>query len=396
MKLEFLGAAGTVTGSRTLVTVEGQRLLVDCGLFQGYKNLRLMNWEAFAFDPKQLDAVVLTHAHLDHSGALPLLVKQGFSGPVFATPGTIDVCHVLLPDSGRLQEEDAAYANRHQTSKHKPALPLYTEADAERALRRLQALPFEQRVDVAAFLRLRLRPAGHILGASSVELSIDDATVLFSGDLGRPDDSIMRAPAPIEHADHVVVESTYGDRLHEPQSAETVLGDVIKRTAARGGSVVIPAFAVGRAQSLLYAIYRLKTRSEIPDLPVFLNSPMAIDMTKIYHRHRAEHRLSVEECSGLCHVAERLRHPTRDPSSDHERDPRTEGAGEEQLPPVVLDREHVEPHAEDQVHERDRHPDREHDDRAQLRADRRDALERLHVRSPRPRGTRSRRREPCG
>lgn len=307
MNLAFLGAAGTVTGSKTLVTHERKQLLVDCGLFQGYKNLRLMNWEPFPFDPKRLDAVVLTHAHLDHSGALPLLVKHGFRGPVFATPSTIDVCGVLLPDSGRLQEEDADYANRHQLSKHKPALPLYTEDDAKRALRRLEPLPFEQRADAAAGMHLRLRPAGHILGASSVELTVDDTTVLFSGDLGRPDDSIMRAPSPIERADHVVVESTYGDRLHDTQDAELVLGDVIKRTAARGGIVVIPAFAVGRAQSLLYAIWRLKARAAIPDLPVFLNSPMAIDMTEIYHRHRAEHRLSIEECSGLCHVAKMVR-----------------------------------------------------------------------------------------
>ncbi|OGA95515.1 MAG: mRNA 3'-end processing factor [Burkholderiales bacterium RIFCSPHIGHO2_12_FULL_61_11] len=307
MNLAFLGAAGTVTGSKTLVTHEKRQLLVDCGLFQGYKNLRLMNWEPLPFDPKQLDAVVLTHAHLDHSGALPLLVKHGFRGPVFASPGTIDVCGVLLPDSGRLQEEDADYANRHQISKHKPALPLYTEDDAKRALRRLEPLPFEQRADVAAGMHLRLRPAGHILGASSVELTVDATTVLFSGDLGRPDDSIMRAPSPIERADHVVVESTYGDRLHDTQDAELVLGDVIRRTAARGGIVVIPAFAVGRAQSLLYAIWRLKARAAIPDLPVFLNSPMAIDMTDIYRRHRAEHRLSVEECSGLCHVAKMVR-----------------------------------------------------------------------------------------
>lgn len=307
MNLTFLGAAGTVTGSRTLVTHLGKQVLVDCGLFQGYKNLRLMNWEPFPFDPKQLDAVVLTHAHLDHSGALPLLVKHGFRGRVFATPSTIDVCGVLLPDSGRLQEEDADYANRHRLSKHEPALPLYTEDDAKRALRRMEPLPFEQRADTAAGIGVRLRPAGHILGASSVELTVDDTTVLFSGDLGRPDDAIMRAPSPIERADHVVVESTYGDRLHDTQDGETVLGEAIRRTAGRGGIVVIPAFAVGRAQSLLYAIYRLKARAAIPDLPVFLNSPMAIDMTDIYHRHRAEHRLSMEECIGMCTVAKMVR-----------------------------------------------------------------------------------------
>jgi metallo-beta-lactamase family protein len=307
MKLSFLGAAGTVTGSKTLVTHQGRQLLVDCGLFQGYKNLRLMNWEPFPFDPGKLDAVVLTHAHLDHSGALPLLLKQGFKGPVFATPGTLDVCEVLLPDSGRLQEEDAEYANRHQISRHKPALPLYTEEDALRALRRIEPLPFEQRAEVAGAFGLRLRRAGHILGASSLELDLGQATVLFSGDLGRPDDSIMREPAPIARADYVVLESTYGDRLHDPQDGEALLAEVVKRTAARGGIVLIPAFAVGRAQTLLYAIYRMKARGAIPDLPVFLNSPMAIDMTEIYHRHRAQHRLSVEECSGLCHVAKMVR-----------------------------------------------------------------------------------------
>ena len=307
MKLSFLGAAGTVTGSKTLVTFEGQQLLVDCGLFQGYKNLRTMNWDDFPFDVKQLDAVVLTHAHLDHSGALPLLVKRGYRGPVFATPSTIDVCGVLLPDSGRLQEEDAEYVNRRQRSRHTPALPLYTEEDADRALRQLRPLPFDQLSSDIAGMRLRLRPAGHILGASSVELTAGATTVLFSGDLGRPDDLIMRAPAPIERADYIVAESTYGDRLHDASDAEQLLGQVIQRTAARGGIVVIPAFAVGRAQSLLYAIYRLRQRSEIPDVPVYLNSPMAIDMTDIYHRHRAEHRLSEQECNGMARVATMVR-----------------------------------------------------------------------------------------
>ena len=307
MKLAFLGAAGTVTGSRTLLSHEGQQVLVDCGLFQGYKNLRLMNWDEFPFDPRQLDAVVLTHAHLDHAGALPLLVKRGFRGPIFATPSTIDVCGVLLPDSGRIQEEDAEYANRRKFSKHRPALALYTEADADRALRRFEPLPSGQGGDLVAGLQLRFRRAGHILGASSIELTTATTTLLFSGDLGRPDDLIMREPEPIARADYIVSESTYGDRLHDTTNAELLLGQVITRTAARGGIVVIPAFAVGRAQSLLYAIYRLKQRGEIPDLPIYLNSPMAIEMTDIYQRHRAEHRLSQEECIGMCQVATMVR-----------------------------------------------------------------------------------------
>jgi metallo-beta-lactamase family protein len=302
MNLQFLGGAGTVTGSKTLVTEGGRQLLVDCGLFQGYKNLRLLNWEALPFDARKLDAVVLTHAHLDHSGALPLLVKQGYKGPIFATPSTIDVCRILLPDSARLQEEDADYNNRHQRSKHKTALPLYTVEDAERALGQLVPIPFEEQIDAAGF-RIRLRPAGHIVGASSVELATGSTTLLFSGDLGRPDDPIMRPPSPIARADYLVLESTYGNRLHDSQDAQLVLGEIIKRTASRGGIVLIPAFAVGRAQELLHAIYRLKTQGVIPDLPVYLNSPMAIDMTEIYQRYRSEHRLSIDECKGMGHVA---------------------------------------------------------------------------------------------
>ncbi len=307
MQLTFLGAAGTVTGSRTLVSIQGRSLLVDCGLFQGYKTLRLMNRESFGFDPKQLAAVVLTHAHLDHSGALPLLIKQGFRGPVYATPATIELANILLPDSGRLQEEDAEYANRRKFSKHVPALPLYTEQDALDALKRFEAVPFDEATEAVSGVRIRMRPAGHILGAASVEISSNDTVVLFSGDLGRPDDRIMRAPAHIERADHIVLESTYGDRLHDVRDSEAVIGDAIRRTAARGGIVVIPAFAVGRAQSILYVIYRLKQQGAIPDIPVFLNSPMAIDMTEIYHHYRSEHRLSDAECAGMCRVAKMVR-----------------------------------------------------------------------------------------
>lgn len=307
MNLTFLGAAGTVTGSKYLVNHEGHQVLVDCGLFQGYKHLREMNWEAFGFDPVRLDAVVLSHAHLDHSGALPLLMRRGFRGAIFATPGTIDLCQILLPDSGRLQEEEADYLNRHHASKHKPALPLYSEEDARHALRYLQPLPFNDKMDVVPGIEACLRPAGHILGASSVYLRAGGRTILFSGDVGRPDDLIMRPPSAVEDADYMVVESTYGDRLHEPLDNEALLGDIINRTTARGGSLVMPAFAVGRAQTLLFILSRLKARRAIPDVPVFLDSPMAIDMTEIYHRHRPEHRLTPEECKALCRVAKMVR-----------------------------------------------------------------------------------------
>lgn len=304
--LSFLGAAGTVTGSKTLIEHEGKRILVDCGLFQGYKNLRLLNWEPLPFNPATLDAVVLTHAHIDHSGALPLLIRNGFRGPVYATPSTIALCGLLLPDSGHLQEDDAAFANRHKTSKHVPALPLYTEEDARRALRFLEPLEFDELIDVGG-LKLRLRHAGHILGAASAEFRSARGSLLMSGDIGRPDDLMMREAAPIEHADTLVIESTYGDRLHDNEDVAAALGDVITRTASRGGMVVVPAFAVGRAQSLLYQVWRLKRAGRIPDLPVFLDSPMAIDTTDLYARFRHEHRLTPEECRGMSHVAKLCR-----------------------------------------------------------------------------------------
>src|SRR5512138_718992 len=304
MKLIFLGAAGTVTGSKYLLEHAGRRVLVDCGLFQGYKQLRLLNWEPLPFEPREIDAVLLTHAHLDHSGALPLLVRQGYRGPVFATPATIDLCALLLPDSGRIQEEDAAYANRHGISKHKPALPLYTEADALEALRRLRPIGFAQSTAVAPGIEATWHAAGHILGAASIELRIGGNTLLFSGDLGRPDDLLMRPPEPIVPADVVIVESTYGDRLHGANDSERALGEAIVRTAGRGGTVIVPAFAVGRAQLLLFMLHRLKRSGAIPDVPVFLDSPMATDTTAIYHRHRSEHRLSVAECDGMCRVAQ--------------------------------------------------------------------------------------------
>jgi len=307
MKLTFLGAASTVTGSKTLLSTDTHQILVDCGLFQGYKNLRALNWTALPFDAQALDAVVLTHAHLDHSGALPLLVNQGFRGDIYATPSTIDLCKILLLDSAKLQEEEADFANRHHTTKHKVALPLYTIAEAKKTFRFFKPTAFNTKVEVALGIHLRFRPAGHILGASSAEITAQGKTILFSGDLGRPNDPIMHAPAPIERADYIVAESTYGNRAHGAVDPTDQLGDIIKRTAERGGIVLIPSFAVGRAQELLLAIYRLKVSKAIPDLPVFLNSPMAIDMTEIYQKHCHEHRLNSRECAGLGHVAKMVK-----------------------------------------------------------------------------------------
>ncbi|MDE2148443.1 MAG: MBL fold metallo-hydrolase [Gammaproteobacteria bacterium] len=304
MQLQFLGATGTVTGSKYLLTRGGRRLLVDCGLFQGYKQLRLRNWAPLPFNPETLGAVVLTHAHLDHSGYLPLLVRNGFTGPIYCTPATYDLCRILLPDSGRIQEEDAEHANRHRHSKHKLALPLYTEADAFRALEQFRTRLFRETFEPVAGLRARLLHAGHLLGSATVHIDDGATRILFSGDLGRPHDLLMRPPDRPPSADALVIESTYGDRRHPAADPIAQLGEVIRRVAGRNGVMVVPAFTVGRTQTLLYCIERLKSQNAIAaDLPVFLNSPMAVDATAIYLRHIGEHRLTREQTEAMCRTA---------------------------------------------------------------------------------------------
>lgn len=321
MRLTFLGGAGTVTGSKYLLEHAGRRVLVDCGLFQGLKVLRLRNWDPPPVDAASIDAVVLTHAHIDHSGYLPALAKAGFKGHVFATAATCDLAGVLLPDSGYLQEEEAAYANRHAFSKHHPALPLYTEEDARRCLRLLRPIAFGTEFEPVRGLRMRFSAAGHILGAASVQVQWDGGSVLFSGDIGRSDDIIMRPPEKPARADWVLIESTYGDRLHERVDAASVVADVITKTAARGGIVVVPAFAVGRAQTLLYIIAKLKQQARIPDMPVFLNSPMAADVTGLYHKYRDQHRLDAQECKAMCTAARIVNTVEESESLNHMRMP---------------------------------------------------------------------------
>jgi metallo-beta-lactamase family protein len=299
LRLTFLGAAGTVTGSKYLLEIGSRRILIDCGLFQGLKRLRERNWQPLPLDPKALDAIVLTHAHLDHTGYLPVLVRAGFRGPIYCTQATRDLLAILLPDSARLQEEEAQFANRHRFSKHSPALPLYTEADAQATLQLVRPLDWTASAPVAAGVTARFSPAGHLLGAASVLVESASGRVLFSGDVGRPDDLLMRPPFAPPAADWVVIESTYGDRRHVGLDAESELGAAINRATRRGGVIVIPAFAIGRAQLLLHLIARLKASRTILDVPVFLNSPMATDATRIYHAHHDEHRLSQAECAAM-------------------------------------------------------------------------------------------------
>lgn len=308
MQLQFLGAAGTVTGSKTLITAGDTRVLVDCGLFQGYKALRERNWGRLAVDPGDIDAVVLTHAHIDHSGYLPRLIALGFRGPVYCTPPTADLLGLLLPDSGHLQEEDARYANKRGFSKHRPAKPLYTEEQARKSLRYLRPRAWSSPLDIGP-LTITFEPAGHILGASMVRVEGPGGSVLFSGDLGRPHDALMPPPADVsDPPDVLVLESTYGDRRHGAEDPVDALADVVSRTAARGGMVIVPAFAVGRTQAVLYGLFTLKRAGRIPaDLPVFVNSPMAVDTTELYLAHASQHRLSHEETRAMCSSARLVR-----------------------------------------------------------------------------------------
>jgi len=295
MQLTFLGATGTVTGSKYLLQHDSATLLVDCGLFQGYKDLRLRNWAPLPVAASAVDAVVLTHAHLDHSGYVPLLVRNGFRGKVYCSQATFDLCRIMLLDSGHLQEEEAQYLNRHKLSKHDPALPLYTRDDAARSLKQFQPVACGDSWQPAAGLRASLSPSGHMLGSSFVRIEGGGKSIVFSGDIGRPVDPILQPPVQVREADWLVVESTYGDRLHEHADVMKQLADAINRTAARGGVVVIPAFAVGRAQTLLYYIHQLKAARAIHDLPVYLNSPMAASATEVYLRHAADLRIGREE-----------------------------------------------------------------------------------------------------
>jgi len=300
VSLTFLGATGTVTGSRYLVEAHGTRLLIDSGLFQGPKELRLRNWTELPVPPSSLSAVVLTHAHIDHTGYLPRLVRDGFGGPAFATPPTVRLLHALLPDAARLQEEEARFANKVGSSRHTPALPLFDQHDARQALATLQAVPFGQSTALRPGIEFRYRRQGHIVGAASVELRIkvtggDHVTLYFSGDVGRYDVPILRPPEPFPGSNYLVVESTYGDTLHDPGDPREQLAEVITEAVQRSGAIIVPAFAVDRTQELLYFLRELIEDGTIGPLPIFLDSPMAREATEVYRSSVLEHDVEMRE-----------------------------------------------------------------------------------------------------
>jgi metallo-beta-lactamase family protein len=295
--LTFWGGVGTVTGSKYLIESDGSRVLVDCGMFQGLRELKERNWQDPPFRPTEIDAVLITHAHIDHTGYLPRLVAQGFKGPIYCSRGTADLLKILLPDAARLQEEEADYRNRHQLSRHTPALPLYTEDDARETLKLIQPRPNTgEPLEVARGVSAGFRVAGHILGSSLVLVELDGAgqdgkgrRILFSGDLGHYDQPIIRDPEPPPACDYMLVESTYGDRLHDPEDPKIALARIINETRERGGVVLIPAFAVGRTQELIYLIRELEDEKKIPVLPVRVDSPMAALATQVYSNRTEEH-----------------------------------------------------------------------------------------------------------
>jgi len=298
MKLQFLGATGTVTGSKFLLTTSRQKVLIDCGLFQGLKQLRLKNWRPFPVDPKEIDAVIFTHAHIDHTGYFPLLVKKGFNKKAYSTFGTRALCNILLPDAAYLQEEEARYLNKHKLTKHDPALPLYTMEEAQTALSKIHPVDYNKELSIGD-IRIRFVPVSHLLGASFVEIEADGETVVFSGDVGRDGDPLLNDKQKIKNADYLIVESTYGDRVHGNEDVLATLEKIIVATEARGGITLIPSFAVGRAQAILFYLNKLKKANRIPDVPVFLNSPMAIQATHIYKQFANDLRVSSEEVNQI-------------------------------------------------------------------------------------------------
>lgn len=307
LTLTSLGGAGTVTGSKHLLQGDGRALLVDCGLFQGIKNLREANWRPLPVHASSIDAVVLTHAHLDHTGYLPRLVAGGFTGPVYCTPATAAVAEIILRDSAHIQVRDAEFANKRKTSKHRPAQPLYDLDDVEAALRQFQTRPPGERFSPLPGVEVTFHGAGHILGASTVTVEWNDRTVAFTGDLGRYDDPLMFDPEPIAGADVLVTESTYGDRLRDTTPPLDTLERIVTETVERGGTVLIPAFAVGRTQLILYYLWQLRHAGRIPAVPIYVDSPMAINASELLRHFPDQHKLDPAHTDEMFAIAEYTR-----------------------------------------------------------------------------------------
>ena len=301
LQLKFLGGAGTVTGSKILLKTQNHQVLIDCGLFQGLKELRQLNWRKPPLPVPELDAVILTHGHLDHCGYLPVLVKYGYDGPIYATEPTRDVTEIILRDSAKIQEEDAQEANRYGYSRHHPAKPLYNMHDVERTLPLFKVRPQEKWIELNEEMKFRYRNSGHILGSSFVELECQGQRFVFSGDLGRRQPLLMHPPALLQQTDYLVLESTYGDKLHSSTSPYKEIADIVNHTYSKGGILIIPSFAVERAQELLLILNTLRYDKSIPAIPIYLDSPMGINVTELYLNYSDWHSLSAAECRTMMH-----------------------------------------------------------------------------------------------
>jgi len=320
-RLRFLGAAGTVTGSRYLLTNDAQNILIDCGLFQGAKELRLKNWDRFPIDPSKIQALILTHAHIDHSGYIPRLVKEGFRGKIYCTMATKALCEILLLDTAYLQEEEAEWANRHRFSKHHPALPLFTQDEAKKALQFFVPKEFNQEFSVAEDIKVTFRYAGHILGAASAVVSVNNIKIGFSGDLGRPFDQILFPPEKMPPVDYLVLESTYGDREHSEKDALKDLEELVNEAVRKNGVILIPAFAVGRAQLIMYQLSVLKKAGRIKDIPMYLNSPMAEAVAELYKEFRSLHHLDDQACEEMAGVVKYIHTPDQSKKLNEKKEP---------------------------------------------------------------------------
>ena len=300
----FLGASGTVTGSKYLIEASGKKILVDCGLFQGLKELRLLNWDYLPVDAATIDFVLLTHGHLDHTGYLPRLVNAGFKGKIYGTLPTLDIAEIILKDSAKIQEEEAEQANKHGYSKHKPAKPLYDLKDVEKAIPHFSEIKIDEWMDFGNDIKVRYQTNGHIIGSAFIEIHIEGKKFVFSGDVGQENDLLLYPPKRPQEADVLFVESTYGDRLHPKEDIQEHLKKIILETNAKGGSVIIPSFAVERTQTLMYMIWQLRESGVLPEIPCIMDSPMGANVLEVFHKSLKWHKLSMEDCKAMCKMFE--------------------------------------------------------------------------------------------